>query len=219
MEKERYPMAGKCINTAPSYAEGKGDELNTATKVETSTGLMTESPARNPVFRDLEVAENMVVQLLDIAASTADYLSSLAANRPPPSHHRRTSDADQMESHAHSASSTHRHLDDKLKKNGKDYLDTLNQIHSLLLPHAHMVKAYQTESHAVNGSRNDQNMYVSKMELRLAREKQTLLADFLALEQEERASTSNATTTTTESMSDMKPTRPILGKRKNIDKS
>jgi hypothetical protein len=60
-------------------------------------------------------------------------------------------------------------------------------------------------------------MYVTNMELRLAREKQTLLADFLALEQEERASTTTAATA--ESMSGVNPTRPILGKRKNIDKS
>jgi len=192
---------------------------------------------RNPVFDDLEAAENMVVQLLDIAASTADYLSSLAANPPPPiSHHRRTpSDADPLDSHTqqqqqqhHHAPGTHRHLDDKLKKNSKEYLDTIKQIHSLLLPHAHMVKAYDTEPYSTttpleenNDRPNNQSMYTSKMELRLAREKKILLSEFLILEQQDKMAASvkgppNGVMSNIDIIS-ADHNRPILGKRKNRD--
>ena len=158
------------------------------------------APLRNTVFDDLDTAESMVVHLLDIAASTAEHLSSMAVISPR---------------------SPHGHMEDKLKKNGKDYLDTIKKIHSLLLPHAYMVKAYETDPNLGKEAAStdtdliqcDNNIYVSKMELRLAREKQSLIEDFIQLEHETQSaalvSSSDINLPTTNSS--------ILGKRKNTD--
>ena len=222
-------MRGKFLDGLPTstspHPEPGLETLDSVNANETAgdTNSIDNIISRKPVFDDLEAAENMVVQLLDIVASTVDHLSSLATN----------TDVDQVDSHKqqyyhhhhhpqqqqHNVG-THRHLDDKLKKNGKEYLDTIKRINSLLLPHAHMIKAYEIEEFKdVNNTQTtNPSMYISKIELHLAREKQKLLSEFLSLENDERMADSEHQFTDVDSNTIANNIHEsILGKRKNAN--
>jgi hypothetical protein len=243
-------MRGKFMNTTtpmdPSSSmersDGDGGEDRRPTDMEEAQQIaaissdVARASSTNSLFDELDAAESMVVHLLDIAASTADHLSSLAVMNSPLQqhhhhHHHRSSETDHAESHIHQHAGIHRHMDEKLKKNGKEYLDTLKQIHSLLIPYSHLVQAFELNTAGSDDSRKpkeevmdsmdltrgDENIYASKLELRLAMEKRNILKEFVKLEEHEIQTVtleSNKSCVTDDTIANNYGT--VLGKRKSM---
>lgn len=117
---------------------------------------------RDQVFKDLEQAEGWTWQLLTLACQTARSLSDLTADN----------NADISEMSA-------------------KYRETLQKIHSILTPHAHLVVPYQNhqvdkkeqvQQHNAEEERID--MYAARVEMRLAQERRNVLKELLRLAKE-----------------------------------
>uniref|UniRef100_A0A7S1UL21 Uncharacterized protein n=1 Tax=Grammatophora oceanica TaxID=210454 RepID=A0A7S1UL21_9STRA len=142
------------------------------------------------VLKDMEKAEGMVWNLIHLAKETAEGLADL---KPSP-----------QQDDAEEASPD-------LSALSQNYRTTLSQIHGLLKPHAHLVKAYENhrideeependDEEAVDAEKKKKkaqqettsaapNMYAARVEMRLALEKQQVLKALLELENQESSPT------------------------------
>lgn len=125
---------------------------------------------RDQVLEDLRKAEGWTFQLVSLASQTARALENV----------------DSLETQNVSLIS-------------KEYRETLQQIHSILSPHASLVVPYQNhgvddktirdeaknEETKTDKNKNSINMYASRVEMRLAQERCNVLQELLRLEQEE----------------------------------
>jgi hypothetical protein len=117
---------------------------------------------RDGAWEDLDRAEALTVKLLDCARRTAGTLAAGAATAA-------AAEATTTEAAA---------LDRQLHAQQRDYLDTLQRLHGLLIQHAHHVKAYEQPARA-------NRMYLQRVEWRLADSKRNYLKDALRLHQQE----------------------------------
>jgi hypothetical protein len=99
---------------------------------------------RDSVWKDLADAEAAVCKLLQLAESTATKLTDFISN-------------------------PQQNIDEP-----EAFQETLNTIHGLLKPHAHIVQAYRPPTH-IN------RMYLQRVELRIAENKRALLQDYVEL--------------------------------------
>jgi len=155
------------------------------------------------LFSSLDQAENLALELLSLASSTAKVLAD------------GTDTTTKLKSWMEKGS------------NGKEYLEKISKIHQLLSPHSHLVVAYR--NHAVDTDttnttdssisvkkantndsitvsknnnetkeaksiplKNKNNMYAARVELRLALERRDVLQESLKLERETYLSTSDS---------------------------
>jgi hypothetical protein len=103
---------------------------------------------RDSVWKDLDEAEAAVCKLLQLAEITATKLTNFITN-------------------------PQQNLDEP-----EAYQETLNTIHGLLKPHAHIVQAYQPPTH-IN------RMYLRRVDLRIAENKRALLEDYVKITKQE----------------------------------
>jgi hypothetical protein len=129
---------------------------------------------RDAVWNDIDTAEAHVTKLLHLASQTALALSQQAAGS----------------NSSNSATSTSSIID--LRETQRQYRETIQEIHRLLSPHADLVQAYRAPSH-VN------EMYLERVEQRIAESKLELLQELL--HQSGVVVVSAATSTTTTSAS------------------
>lgn len=141
----------------------------TQSKEQAHESLQKRLAQRNQVLKDLQQAEGWTWQLMCLARNTTRSLSDVSK-----------------------AENAH----DEISHLSKQYRDTLEQIHSLLSPHASLVKAYQNHSvdkkmeeavvdSADNKSKTEMNMYAARVEMRLAKERRDVLQELLRLEQQQ----------------------------------
>jgi len=157
-----------------------------ASKEEKEAPLKKRMSQRDQVLADLQQAEGWTWQLLTLASKTARSLSTLDMSNATKS---------------------------EISQTSKQYCDTLQNIHSLLSPHASLVVAY--ENHNVDKQqggketkqeqeekeeegikkegddkmkKEDVNMYAARVEMRLAQERRDVLKELLRLEQQEETS-------------------------------
>lgn len=121
---------------------------------------------RDKVLKDLQKAEGWTWNLLTLAKKTADSLSKLDTTK------------------------------EQVSQLSKQYRDTLQNINSVLTPHASLVVAYQNHSIDRNGKEDSEgkeerheqkesvNMYAAKVERKLAQERRNVLQELLRLEQQ-----------------------------------
>ena len=144
---------------------------------------------RDKVFHDLDKAEDIILSLLDGASDVACSLSEMTSAKTDGS----TNSFDD--------------LAEKISQNGRGYLAGVNKLHSLLSPHASLVRAYRNpnEGDSVTGpdettvrstgdisQRITSNMYAARVEKRLALERSAILKNMIRLEELE--SSTNSTT-------------------------
>ena len=121
---------------------------------------------RDKILKDLQQAEGLTWNLLTLANKTADSLSELDTTK------------------------------EQVSQLSKQFRDTLQNIHSILTPHASLVVAYQ--NHSIDKNRKEDseekeegheqkesvNMYAAKVERKLAQERRNVLQELLRLEQQ-----------------------------------
>ena len=144
---------------------------------------------RDKVFRDLDEAENIVLSLLDGASDVARSLSEMTTAK------------------ANGNTNSFDDLAEKIGQNGRGYLAGVNKLHSLLSPHAPLVKAYRNpdEGDSIAGppkaetmstgdiiQKATSNMYAARVEKRLALERSTILNEMIRLEELESPLNSSA---------------------------
>ena len=148
---------------------------------------------RDNVFHDLDQAENIIVSLLDCASNVAQSLSDMTTAKA-------------------NGDNSFEELAISIKENGVGYLAGVKKVHSLLAPHASLVKSYRNQDEAEKGdgdTKNEKkeatisdeiikkatsNMYAARVEKRLALERSAILKEMIRLEDLE--STSAATNNT-----------------------
>jgi hypothetical protein len=138
-----------------------------ATSEEKNELLKQRMAQRDRVLKDLQQAEGWTWNLLTLANKTASSLSTLDTTK------------------------------EQVSELSKQYRDTLQNIHSILTPHASLVVAYQ--NHGVDKNRKEAsdeekkeghgqkeivNMYAAKVERKLAQERRNVLQGLLRLEQQ-----------------------------------
>eukprot|EP00978_Attheya_sp_CCMP212_P032745 scaffold129257_cov54-Attheya_sp.AAC.5 len=146
---------------------------------------------QSKLWQDLNRAEDLVLELVTLAAGTSHILNDLTL---PQQHDDDDDDVTKKEEEA--------------RQNGTKYTQALSQIHSLLTPHAHLVVAYTTNTTTgtplgpptsvqsappttetigttTTNTKAPTNMYASRVEMRLAMEKQSVLEELLRLEQQD----------------------------------
>lgn len=145
------------------------------------------SEKRDRVFNDLDQAENIILCLLDCASEVAQSLSEMTAAK------------------ASGNENAFEDLAGKIKENGVGYLAGVKKVHSLLAPHASLVKSYPNQdARAKDEEDNAQtkeeksiadeivkkatsNMYSARVEQRLALERSAILKEMIRLEELESA--------------------------------
>jgi hypothetical protein len=103
---------------------------------------------------------------------------------------------------------------EQIQQNGKDFRDKVKEIYNLIAPHVQLVKNYTKDVENMNmpsvsssdaeettssvrtarSSGAPRNMYSSRLELRLASEKHSLLQDILSMEKKKKAVVSESDT-------------------------
>lgn len=155
--KPKRDKFASMAQTQRGKAQNSSKDTDKANKIDshpevTSEMLKRKIIQRQKIFRDLEKAEGHAWNLILLAGESAKNLTNL-----------------KVEENCNA-------LSDLSKK----YRDTLQNIHSLLSPHAQFVKAYQ------NHQEGDEtkNMYAARVETRLAQEKRNVIQEFLRLEKQ-----------------------------------
>ena len=141
---------------------------------------------RDKVFNDLEEAENIVLSLLDCASDVANSLSEMTTTKTD------------------SKNNSFDNLSSKISVNGVGYLSGVKRLHSLLAPHASLIKAYpqyvDDPTSSEKGSNKDaetkgsqlcesivkkatSNMYAARVEKQLALERSAILKEMIRLEE------------------------------------
>eukprot|EP00956_Cyclotella_meneghiniana_P021768 scaffold40163_cov80-Cyclotella_meneghiniana.AAC.2 len=142
---------------------------------------------RDKVFNDLEKAENIVLSLLDCASDVAKSLSEMTAAK------------------TNSTNKSFGNLSSKISANGVGYLAGVKRLHTLLAPHASLVKAYP--QHVVDDPTSSEkesdkdiettdsslcesivkkatsNMYAARVEKQLVLERSAILKEMIRLEE------------------------------------
>lgn len=162
-QKQQQVLAGSIVPepmTAPKkdLLSGSHDSPTTATAAppqDRSKMLQARIQQRQKVLCDLELAEGLIWKLNILAKDTAHAFSDLSGNTG------------------------------NISATSKDFRETLKKIHQTLHPHAHLVKAYQNHQVDKKEDLGAPNMYAARVEMRLAQEKQQVLAEMLQLEQGE----------------------------------
>lgn len=147
---------------ASMVAAVAGESLTaTPSEKDTETIVKEKMKQRDKVLKDLEQAEGWTWQLLTLASQTAKSLSDLTAD---------TTD---------------------ISETSAKYRETLQKIHSILTPHAHLVVSYQNhqvdkKEEATHDAEGEEriNMYAARVEMRLAQERRNVLRELLRLEKE-----------------------------------
>lgn len=164
-------------NTECSKDPSNGKSISSPEVTEEILSAKRAKLTRHVVFDDLENAEQLVMETLSIASSTAEAFCHLAQNtQTVASNQKKESESDKH---------TTRQLQHRIRKNGQEFLSKIKKIHDLLAPHASIVKAYQNlpseekitankESSTLKG-----NIYVSRLEMRLAVERRQLLREIV----------------------------------------
>ena len=173
---------------------------------------------KNQALIDLDKAEDSVLSLLNICASTTDQLAAMAEGIGGSNGGGQGSDDKSSVSSTSISTSTTTIIDQrritKVQKNGYEFREKLKEIHDLLAPHKHLVVDYKAfasttidsveqsgqdgsgkTSDGNNSDKKDEakkeekienNMYASRLEMRLAIERRNLLKDMLKLEKKRR---------------------------------
>lgn len=124
--------------------------------------LKTKIQQRQTVLNDLEKAEGHTWNLIQLSSKTAKHLTKLGVDQ------------------------------DSVALSGicSSYRRTLQQIHSLLSPHAKFVKSYQNFDRSHQEASEGTNMYAARVDTRLAQERRNVLQELLRLEENEAPSDS-----------------------------
>jgi len=163
-QKQQQVLAGSIVPepmTAPKkdLLSGSHDSPITSTTAappqDRGKMLQARIQQRQKVLCDLELAEGLIWKLNLLAKDTAHAFSDLSGNTG------------------------------NISATSKDFRETLKKIHQTLHPHAHLVKAYQNHQVDKKEDLGAPNMYAARVEMRLAQEKQQVLAEMLRLEQGE----------------------------------
>ena len=211
--KDNQHLTTNSNNNSLNKNEGhdnKEQEEETKTQKPSSPGPVK----KHPVFADLREAERTILEMVNIASSTAKELSNLASlNNNNNSFNTTTTKSLKNNNQQRLLLSN-----ENIKRNGIEYLNKLQRIHSILSPHSKLVIPYSITNHNkidpndhelkdnVNGtitgapeegtpqitsslSKKQQllnnNMYASRIEMRLAIERKSVMKEFLILEKEE----------------------------------
>ena len=195
----KFAARGNASSKDPEGSKDPSSDATAAPQITKETLTAKRSKLkRHEVFNDLDNAERLVMNILTIATSTSEAFSSLALN------------AQIMDSEENGKDETvkqnARHLQHRIRKNGQEYLSKIKKIHDLLAPHASLVKAYgnlqesteekttslpssaavaSTTEEADGAMRMDNDMYVSRLEMRFAIERRNLLRQMVCLEEGE----------------------------------
>ena len=173
---------GKFASLASKTAECSKDTSNgtTITSPEVTREVLSAKRAkltRHVVFDDLENAEQLAMETLTIASSTAEAFCHLAQNTQ--TDEKKGSETDKQ---------TARQLQHRIRKNGQEFLSKIKKIHDLLAPHASIVKTYEnlpSSEKATGASSNTESsrlkgdIYLSRLEMRLAVERRELLREIV----------------------------------------
>jgi hypothetical protein len=137
--------------------EAKTEDTKRTTE-ERMAELKKRIQQRQTVLKDLEKAEGYTWNLIQLSSKTAKQLTKLTVDE----------------------------TSESLSGVCSSYRSTLQQIHSLISPHANFVKSYQNfdRSHQ-EASEATSNMYAARVESRLAQERRNVLEELLRLEERE----------------------------------
>ena len=159
------PKRDKFASMTAAAAATSGESLTvTPSEKDIENAIKKRMKQRDQVFKDLEQAEGWTWQLLTLACQTARSLSDLTADN--------NTDISEMSA---------------------KYRETLQKIHSILTPHAHLVVPYQNhqvdkkeevQQQHTNAEEDRINMYAARVEMRLAQERRNVLNELLRLEKE-----------------------------------
>jgi hypothetical protein len=156
------------------------------------------SAKRDRLFNDLDQAENIILSLLDCASDVANSLSEMTTAKV-------NGNANSFED-----------LSSRIRENGVGYLAGVKKLHSLLAPHASLVKSYrhQDDDASVKSEKEPatsvnekepalsdvivkkatSNMYAARVEKRLALERSSVLREMIRLEELESSENDAAAT-------------------------
>jgi len=155
--RDKFASMAQRDKFAGSPQESKVNEapalVTEKTREERMKELEQRIHQRQNILKDLEKAEGQVWNLILLAGESAKKLTTLKVVD-----------------------------DDKsLSSISSKYLATLQQVHSLLSPHAKFVKAYQNHKEEAEAK----NMYAARVETRLSQERRNVIEEFLMLEKQE----------------------------------
>lgn len=146
---------------------------------------------RGRIFRDLDEAEDIVLSLLTCAADAAEALSDMAT-----AENRVAADSDEGRLAKEKRKQSFDELAVRVRANSSGYLVGAKKLHSLLAPHASLVKAYKNHdeedskeipspNRGVVVGASTSNMYAARVEKRLAMERKEILKEMIRLEESE----------------------------------
>jgi len=134
MSTSTSPIRGKFLNNSQPSIRGKvlQNEAKKSPEKSEPRKILRATPyheASLKLFQDLDQAEELVLNLLQVASSTAAALGNMT----------NTSDGeDQNES-------KEKIVEEKIEANGKEYLQTIGKVHALLAPYAKKVLPYSRQ--------------------------------------------------------------------------
>ena len=118
---------------------------------------------RSLVWKDLDRAQAKTIQLLDIAQETTQLLGSTDDGNSYP----------------------------RLSTLSNEFSETLQELYGTLEPHAHFVKAYTNDNEESEQMSN--RLYSSRVDMRIAQSRKTLLQEMVELEKGSRGTASENT--------------------------
>ena len=214
--KTSLPSNNNCNWDNSSNNRNKNDDSTSTTMNEVTMEkikLQRSKLKRHEVFDKLDQAESMVLDILNIASETTKGFEYLASDS---NHHHLdgiSKDNDEDDNSPPMKEKVEIKWKNKIRQNGKLYMDNLKQIHDLLITHSNLVVDYgiinniakqdkveegaETKNNIDGDSNNNDdasstktqegkvendNMYASRLEMRLAIDKKNLLNDLVELE-------------------------------------
>ena len=213
--KKPAPSPSAAEQSASSFGSNTGDSEHNSldslrahvknSKIAAVSRRRAIAGQRQAVLDNLDKAENIVLSLLDCASDVAGALSDMTSAKSKKRHGQKKEGNDER---------TFEEFTSSVRANGDAYLAGVKSLHSLLSPHASLVKSYK--NHDAITSTNDEskhhkslaaalpsstggtnstsskvveeattNMYAVRVEQRLANERTQVLREMIRLEEEE----------------------------------
>eukprot|EP00559_Dactyliosolen_fragilissimus_P004684 CAMPEP_0184861906 /NCGR_PEP_ID=MMETSP0580-20130426/6487_1 /TAXON_ID=1118495 /ORGANISM="Dactyliosolen fragilissimus" /LENGTH=209 /DNA_ID=CAMNT_0027359573 /DNA_START=101 /DNA_END=730 /DNA_ORIENTATION=- len=140
---------------------------------------------RHPVFADLDEAEQLVLDLIEVASSTAEIFSK-PGYIGGKTEEEINSDGQKLSGLANGLKTSD--IIENVRENGKEFLEKVKKVHSLMSPYSNLVipyKKYSNVSESKSNSDRSNNIYASQVEMRLAMERKDIMEALLQLEKAE----------------------------------
>eukprot|EP01083_Nonionella_stella_P071886 193391_1 len=190
---KKQPPSGKGSDTTPKKPQITFEQVQLKRKLK-----------KNQALEDLNKAENLVLDLLNVCSDTSHRFAELSTGEDYDAVESKsmTTSGERIKSESSTnnyttdssstASTRSRHWDE-ISKNGTLFQERIKHIHELLVPHSKLIVNYtyrENDADVDITNKNDKvkqssNMYESRMEMKLAIERRNLLQNLLELEASE----------------------------------